>query len=184
MKSSKLFSPNARGEIPGAFGPPMQPVIEEIPLKVFLAGGETSILIEPGKVSLERENQIGSGTTSRVYKGVYRDVGCSHNVAVKEFVQPLARNSRRKIDHEAKVMKKLDHPNLLRFFGWIEDSNSLVSEYLSKEVYDVEGKRTMVNNVRQLLDEMEEDIPWSVSLQIASDAARGLHYLHTAGCVH
>ena len=81
-------------------------------------------------------------------------------------------------------MNKLDHPNLPRFFRRIEDSNSLVSEYLSKEVYDVKGKRTMVNNVQQLLDEMEEDISWSIRLQIASDAARGLHYLHTAGCVH
>lgn len=81
-------------------------------------------------------------------------------------------------------MMKLDHPNALRFFGMIDDSNSLVCEFLSKVVYDMDGKQTEINNVRQLLDEKEESIPRPVRLQIASDAANGLTYLHTTGCVH
>ena len=64
-------------------------------------------------------------------------------------------------------MMKLDHPNVLRFFGTIDDSKSLVCEFLSKVVYDMEGKQTEINNVRQLLDEKEESIPWPVRLQIA-----------------
>ena len=86
---------------------------------------------------------------------------------------------------EAETMMKLDHPNVLRFFGMFDDSNSLVCEFLSKVVYDMEGKQTEINNVRQLLNEKEERIPWpAVRLQIASDAANGLTYLHTSGCVH
>lgn len=116
---------------------------------------------------MERKKTIGSGLTCRVYKGVYRDSDYSRDVAVKEFVHPLTRNSLRKIDHEAETMMKLDHPNKLRFFGMIDDSNSLVCEFLSKVVYDMEGKQTEINNVRQLLDEKEESIPWPVRLQIA-----------------
>ena len=46
MKTSKLFSPNARGEIPGAFRLPRQPDIKHMNLEpnLFLAGGEVTKL--------------------------------------------------------------------------------------------------------------------------------------------
>lgn len=97
--------------------------------------------------------------TCRVYKGVYRDGDYSRDVTVEEFVHPLTRNSSRKIDHKAETMMKLDHPNVLRFFRMINDSNSLVCEFLSKVVYDMEGEETEINNVRQLLDKKGESIP-------------------------
>ena len=45
MKTSKLFSPNAWGKIPGAFHPPRQPDIKHMnlhPIFFFLAGGEVT----------------------------------------------------------------------------------------------------------------------------------------------
>lgn len=57
MKTSKLFSPNAQGEIPGAFRPPRQPDIKHMNLQpnLFLAGGEVTNSIDLDKVSVERK---------------------------------------------------------------------------------------------------------------------------------
>jgi len=119
-----------------------------------------------------------------VCKGECREGDTRHVVAVKEFVAALTRKSRRKIDHEAKVLIKLSHPNVLRFFGRVGDSSSLVSEYLGKIIDNADGESKEVNNVRPLLDEKEDDIPWTVRLHVALEAAKGLCYLHEAGCVH
>ena len=58
------------------------------------------------------------------------------------------------------------------------------SEYLGKQIVNAEGDNVKVNNVRQLLDEQVEDVPWVERLFIALEAAKGLSYLHQAGCVH
>ena len=81
---------------------------------------------------------------------------------------------------------------MLRFFGRVDNekgkksdsSSSLVSEYLGKVIDNADGESKEVNNVRQLLDEQEEDIPCAVRLHIALKAAKGLCYLHKAGCIH
>ncbi|PFX24310.1 Dual specificity protein kinase shkC [Stylophora pistillata] len=151
----------------------------------FAAGGDVSITLPSEKVTIARSNLIGRGSTSRVYKGEYKEEQLiKHVVAIKEFVAPLTRKSHRKLDHEAKVLTKLSHPNVLRFFGRVNGSSSLVSKYLGKVIYNAKGETIEVNNVRQLLDEQVEEVPWAVRLHMALEAAKGLSYLHEAGCVH
>jgi RecQ family ATP-dependent DNA helicase len=89
----------------------------------------------------------------------------------------------RKVDKEAQFLQTLSHPNVLRFYGRIEGSSKLVTEYLEKNIF-VEGKQIAVNNLRQLLDELEDSLGWSVRLQIALESAKGLNYLHDAECFH
>lgn len=152
---------------------------------LFSAGGELSFAIPSEEIIVDRSRLIGSGSTSRVYKGEYREGKLArHVIAVKELVAPLTRKSHRNLDHEAKMLIKLTHPNVLRFFGRVEDCSSLVSEYLGKVIINVDGESKEINTVRQLLDEKEEDILWVVRLHIAFEAAKGLCYLHKSGCIH
>lgn len=52
--------------------------------------------------------------------------------------------------------------NVVQFFGKVNGSSSLVSEYLGKVIDNVEGETIEVNNVRQLLVEQAEEVPWAV----------------------
>ena len=153
--------------------------------KIFYAGGEVSHAIPLHKITIERNNLLGSGSTSRVFKGIYREgESAQHVVAVKEFNVPLTRTYTKKIDLEAKCLTELSHPNVLRYFGRGEDGSCMISEYLGKSIKNADGDIKEVNNVRQLLDEKEEEIPWAVRLHVALKAAKGLKYLHDNGCVH
>ena len=41
-----------------------------------------------------------------------------------------------------------------------------------------------MHNARQLIDSLEEELPWSVRLDIMKQASNGLAYLHDKGIVH
>lgn len=48
----------------------------------------------------------------------------------------------------------------------------------------VNGEVVPIDSVRQLLDKLQDDVPWSLRLKIALEMARGVSYLHEAECVH
>ena len=75
------------------------------------------------------------------------------------------------------------HPNILHYHGRLSGTSALVTEYLSKTI-DVDGEEVTINNVRQLLDELEDDVPWALRLQIAQETANGLSYLNDIDCLH
>ena len=41
-----------------------------------------------------------------------------------------------------------------------------------------------INNGRQLLDELEDNLAWQLRLQIALETAKGVSYLHDSECIH
>ncbi len=150
---------------------------------MFRAGGEGSAVLKHHQISFPKI-RFASGATSRVYKGVYTDEsGASHHVAVKDFVVAMTRQMQKKFDQEAKILQTLNHPNVLGFYGRIEGTSSLVTEFLEKSLL-VDGEDVAINSVRQLIDEKQEDLPWPLRLQIALETAQGISYLHDRGCIH
>ena len=147
------------------------------------AGGEDSSILKQDQVSFSNKN-FASGATSRVHKGLYTDEsGTKHVVAVKEFVMAMTRRTQKKMDKEGQLLQTLNHPNVLSFYGRIEGTSCLVTEFLEKRL-SINGEDVSINSVRQLLDEQENDLPWPLRLQIALETARGVSYLHDAECVH
>ncbi|XP_068750140.1 probable serine/threonine-protein kinase roco4 isoform X2 [Montipora capricornis] len=150
---------------------------------IFRAGGEGSTLVKQEQITVPKNN-FASGATSRVYKGMYTDEnGTTHPVAVKEFVLAMTRRMQRKVDKEAKLLHTLNHPNVVRFYGRIEGTSSLVTEFMEKSI-SVNHEDVSINNVRQLLDELEQELPWHLRLKIALETAIGVSYLHDSGCIH
>lgn len=121
---------------------------------------------------------------SCVYKGVYTDEsGIGHPVVVKEFVLAMTRHMQKKFDKETKLLQTFNHPNILSFYGRIEGTSSLVTEVLEKRL-SADGEDIPINNVRQLLDELGDDLAWPLRLQIAFETAEGVSYLHDSECDH
>ena len=140
-------------------------------------------MLNSEQVEQEKTN-FASGATARAFKGVFTDdKGSKHIVAIKEFVLQMTRRMQKKVDKEAKVLQNLNHPNILRFYGRIQGTSTLVTEFLEKTL-EVDGETVSINCVRQLLDELEDDLPWPVRIHIALQTAKGLSYLHEAGCLH
>ena len=150
---------------------------------IFRAGGEGSTIVKQEQIAVPKDS-FASGATSRVYKGMYADErGTTHPVAVKEFVLAMTRRMQRKVDKEATLLQTLVHPNVVRFYGRIEGTSSLVTEYMEKSM-SANHEDVSINNVRQLLDELEQELPWHLRLKIALETAIGVSYLHNSGCIH
>ena len=61
---------------------------------------------------------------------------------------------------------KLKHPNVLQHFGVDFERSILVTEFLWKEVRLSDREIEYVHNARQLLDTLEDNLPWTDRLYI------------------
>ena len=135
-------------------------------------------------MELGRE-QIGNGSTSRVFKGQFhQDTGTITEVACKEYMVNITPKHKVKLLKEIKCLKSLRHPNILYHFGVDFTRSLLVTELLEKEI-EIEGEVTKVHNTRELLDLHElQPVPWSIRLHIMHRVTSGLAYLHNHNIVH
>jgi Tol biopolymer transport system component len=117
------------------------------------------------------ESVIGSGGMGEVY--LARDTRLGRSVAVKILPAHLSEiNSRRRFDHEARVVSNLNHPNIcaIHDVGHDDDIDYLVMEYLQGETLEARLRRG--------------PLPLEQALRIAIDIAGAMHVAHMAGVVH
>ena len=91
---------------------------------------------------------------------------------------------KKRLEKEAKCILKLNLPNVLRHFSVDFERSIIVSEYLVKEVSISADNVEYVHNARQLIDSLEEELPWSARLDIMQQASKGLAYLHKKETIH
>lgn len=85
-------------------------------------------------------DQIGIGSTSRVFKGQFhRDTGTITEVVCKEYMVNITPKHKVKLLKEVKCLKNLRHPNILHHFGVDFTRSLLVTELLEKEI-KIEGE--------------------------------------------
>eukprot|EP00118_Oscarella_pearsei_P009529 m.55159 g.55159 ORF g.55159 m.55159 type:complete len:576 (+) comp34452_c0_seq13:1553-3280(+) len=112
---------------------------------------------------------LGSGFFSDVYKVRHRSSG---QVLVLKLGKSTS--SRAQILQEVELMKRLSHPNILRFHGVCVRDGQLhpLSEFINGGSLD------------ELLLNTDENLSWTFRFQLARDIASGMNYLHSKGVIH
>jgi len=119
---------------------------------------------------LEFNEIVGKGSTAEVYRGMWFD----REVAIKQIF-PQSKGTAAMLKHqvsfarELEVLSKVEHENLVQFFGVSFSSPPrVVTEFC--------GGGTLFE-----LLHINEDVElcWSQKLKSCSDIAKGMHYLHT-----
>ncbi|CAI9784030.1 unnamed protein product [Fraxinus pennsylvanica] len=128
---------------------------------------------------LEELRELGSGTFGTVFHGKWR----GSDVAIKRikkscFTGRQSEQERLAIDfwREAEILSKLHHPNVVAFYGVVQDGPggtlATVTEYM------VDG------SLRHVLVRKDRHLDRRKRLIIAMDAAFGMEYLHSKNIVH
>ncbi|XP_002513363.2 uncharacterized protein LOC8272582 isoform X1 [Ricinus communis] len=128
---------------------------------------------------LEELRELGSGTFGTVYHGKWR----GSDVAIKRLKKICfsGRSSEQErltseFWREAEILSKLHHPNVVAFYGVVQDGPggtlATVAEYM------VDG------SLRHVLLKKDRYLDRRKRLLIAMDAAFGMEYLHSKNIVH
>ncbi len=119
---------------------------------------------------IEFGEQLGTGGFGEVRKGMWRGT----EVAVKTIAagSTMSHETRNKFVDEVRIMTALRHPNIVLFMGASTKlpHMCIVMEYMALgSLYDV------------LHNELISEIPHELKIKMARQAARGMHFLHSAG---
>ncbi|XP_024021754.1 calmodulin-binding receptor-like cytoplasmic kinase 3 isoform X1 [Morus notabilis] len=110
--------------------------------------------------------QIGEGGFGTVYKAQLED---GHIVAIKRGKKEHFENLRNEFSSEVELLAKIDHRNLVKLLGFIDQGNErlVITEYVPN------------GTLREHLDGQRGKIlDFNQRLEIAIDVAHGLTYLH------
>lgn len=117
---------------------------------------------------------LGQGSYGTVHRR--RDKHSDQYRVVKTVVKPAHWDNER-LTHEAEIMRNLDHPHILRLFGWAQDHSSM---YMIMEYCEGGELLEAVKKCRQKYIDMSEAWASTVIRQILEAIA----YCHGKGVVH
>ena len=130
-----------------------------------------------GQTLLERyrvDEFIGRGGMAEVYRAY--DMRRRITVALKFLREDLAEDEvfLRRFRREAKVLETLQHPSIVRYFGFEESDDW---HFLVVEFIDGEG-------LRKKLSRLETPLTLEQTLHILEPVCNALHYAHAEGIFH
>lgn len=111
--------------------------------------------------------RLGEGAFGEVYLARHEELG--RLVALK-FLK-LGKDAIAKLEREAWVQGKLNHPNIVSVYGIDKDHGVLVTEYVE-------------DSLEKKYFEKQMTPPPNVALKIVEDCLSALHYAHLKGIVH
>eukprot|EP01087_Luapelamoeba_hula_P003945 TRINITY_DN138_c0_g1_i2.p1 TRINITY_DN138_c0_g1~~TRINITY_DN138_c0_g1_i2.p1 ORF type:complete len:1733 (-),score=273.96 TRINITY_DN138_c0_g1_i2:43-5241(-) len=122
---------------------------------------------------IELKQQIGAGGYGAVHKAIWKD----SDVAVKllNTGNSISRENKVNFVSEVKIMTQLRHPNVVLFMGACTTPPNLciIMEYMELgSLYDV------------LHNELVPRLPTGLKIKLATQAAQGMHFLHSSGILH
>lgn len=114
---------------------------------------------------------IGKGFFGQAVKVTHQETG--EVMVMKELIR-FDEETQKTFLKEVKVMRCLDHPNVLKFIGlFYKDKRiNFVSEY-------IQG-----GTLRETIVKMDEKFPWNIRVGYAKDIAAGMAYLHSMNVIH
>ncbi|KAL1556037.1 hypothetical protein AAHA92_11705 [Salvia divinorum] len=155
----------------GSIGlPPLEPSLEDFDINSLQ-------IIQDA--DLEELRELGSGTFGTVYHGKWR----GSDVAIKRIKKSCFTGRQSEQERltnefwrEADILSKLHHPNVVAFYGVVQDGPggtlATVAEFM------VDG------SLRHVLLRKDRHLDRRKRLIIAMDAAFGMEYLHSKNIVH
>ncbi|KAJ1287360.1 hypothetical protein BS78_02G003900 [Paspalum vaginatum] len=146
---------------------------------VVVGSGLTSNVQVISNEDLEDLREMGSGAFGTVFHGKWKGT----NVAIKRIKNscfmlpsPQADKLITEFWREAAIISKLHHPNILAFYGVVNngpgETLATVTEF-------------MVNgSLKKVLLRKDKHLDWRKRIMVAMDAAIGMEYLHSKDIVH
>jgi serine/threonine protein kinase len=118
-------------------------------------------------------DRIGVGGMGIVYEAIYTKNGA--RVALKVLAPDVADSEslQRRFEREISILKKLQHPNIVRYYG---GGKFGTQRFYAMEL--VEG-----GSVEQYLKKKQR-LPWEEAVDIALQVAKALEHAHEAGVIH
>lgn len=114
---------------------------------------------------------LGKGCFGQAVKVTHQETG--EVMVMKELIR-FDEETQKTFLKEVKVMRCLDHPNVLKFIGLFYKDKRIhfVSEY-------IQG-----GTLRDTITKMDNDFPWKIRVSYAKDIAAGMAYLHCMNVIH
>nr|XP_033777665.1 LIM domain kinase 1 isoform X2 [Geotrypetes seraphini] len=114
---------------------------------------------------------LGKGCFGQAIKVTHRETG--EVMVMKELIR-FDEETQRTFLKEVKVMRCLEHPNVLRFIGVLYKDKRLnfITEYIKG------------GTLRGIIKSMDSHYPWSQRVSFARDIAAGMTYLHSMNIIH
>jgi eukaryotic-like serine/threonine-protein kinase len=118
------------------------------------------------------EKPLGSGAMGAVYRARYKD---GRRMALKIIGLGLVGNetSRARFDREASILKQLNHPNIVRFYG---AGRSQGTPYYAMEYIEGESLDHVMNRRGRLT--------WEEVIQLGGQLCDALQHAHEKGIIH
>lgn len=114
---------------------------------------------------------LGKGCFGQAVKVTHHETG--EVMVMKELIN-FDEETQKTFLKEVKVMRGLDHPNVLKFIGlFYKDKRiNFISEYIQGGC------------LREIIIKMDKDFSWSIRVGYAKDIAAGMAYLHSMNVIH
>ncbi|XP_077579084.1 LIM domain kinase 1a isoform X1 [Stigmatopora nigra] len=114
---------------------------------------------------------LGKGSYGQAIKVTHRETG--EVMVMKELIS-FDDETQRTFLKEVKVMRCLDHPNVLKFIGVLYKDKRLnfIAEYIKG------------GTLREIIKKMDSSYPWNQRVSFAKDIAAGVSYLHSRNLIH
>lgn len=114
---------------------------------------------------------LGRGCFGQAIKVTHRQTG--EVMVMKELIR-FDEETQRDFLKEVKVMRCLEHPNVLKFIGVLYKDKRLnfITEYIPG------------GTLRRVIKGMDAQYPWNKRVSFARDIAAGMTYLHSMNIIH
>uniref|UniRef100_A0A8C9Z8X9 LIM domain kinase 1 n=1 Tax=Sander lucioperca TaxID=283035 RepID=A0A8C9Z8X9_SANLU len=114
---------------------------------------------------------LGKGCFGQAIKVTHKETG--EVMVMKELIR-FDDETQRTFLKEVKVMRCLDHPNVLKFIGVLYKDKRLnfIAEYIKG------------GTLREIIKKMDSNYPWNQRVSFAKDIAAGMTYLHSMNIIH
>ncbi|XP_039612892.1 LIM domain kinase 1a isoform X2 [Polypterus senegalus] len=114
---------------------------------------------------------LGKGCFGQAIKVTHKETG--EVMVMKELIR-FDDETQKTFLKEVKVMRCLDHPNVLKFIGVLYKDKRLnfITEYIKG------------GTLRDIIKKMDSKYPWNQRVSFAKDIAAGMTYLHSMNIIH